>query len=118
MTVDQIARICHEINRGYCRALGDLSHKSWGQAPAWQKNSAKDGVRAIMADPTITPRGSHERWMAHKIAEGWRYGEEKDPEARTHPCIVPYDQLPVQQKLKDELFVTTVKTLARLHARG
>lgn len=32
--------------------------------------------------------------MANKIADGWKYGEAKDPEAKTHPCLVPFDKLP------------------------
>lgn len=117
MTVDQIARICHELNRAYCKAMGDHSHKSWAKAPAWQRRSAKDGVRAMRMRPEMTPAESHANWMAHKLAEGWTYGPEKDSEAKTHPCMVPYDRLPLEQQLKDALFVTTVKTLARLAAR-
>lgn len=40
------------------------------------------------------------------------YGEVKDGEAKTHPCLVPYEQLPPAQRLKDDLFAAIVRTLA------
>jgi hypothetical protein len=42
--------------------------------------------------------------MKDKVEAGWVYGDEKNPEAKTHPCIVEYHQLPEFQKFKDEIF--------------
>jgi len=39
-----------------------------------------------------------------KVDSGWVYGEVKDVEKKTHPCIVPYEQLPVEQQSKDYIF--------------
>ena len=30
----------------------------------------------------------HESWCAAKVRDGWIYGDVKDAEARTHPCLV------------------------------
>ena len=117
MTVDQIARICHEVLRGYCRSQRDFSYDAWAKALAWQKRGAIEGVKLILMKPSMTPADSHKAWMDRKVAEGWRYGEEIDPKALTHPHIFPFHQLKVTDQLQYELFVTTVKTLARLHAR-
>jgi len=35
----------------------------------------------------------------------------KDPEKKQHPCFVPYDELPIQQRRKDALFVSIVRAL-------
>jgi len=43
----------------------------------------------------------HESWCAFKRADGWVYGEVKDGDAKTHPQLIPYDQLDAGQKLKD-----------------
>lgn len=43
----------------------------------------------------------HDRWMAQKISQGYVWGEAKDDEKKTHPCIVPYDALPENEKDKD-----------------
>jgi hypothetical protein len=45
MKNEQIARVCHEVNRAYCESLGDMSQPSWEDAPQWQKDSAMLGVK-------------------------------------------------------------------------
>jgi len=47
--------------------------------------------------------------MKQKRDDGWVYGEVKDPERKTHPCMVPYDDLPIEQRAKDTLFGATVR---------
>lgn len=111
MNHEQIAKVCHEVNAAYCAALGDLSQPTWENAPEWQRASARMGVDLhTMGD--FGPEASHISWMKQKIAEGWVYGEVKDPVAKTHPCIVPFDQLPREQQAKDYIFMTIVHQLA------
>ena len=43
------------------------------------------------------------------VADGWVYGIVKDPESKTHPCLVPYQDLPAEQRIKDSLFGLTVR---------
>lgn len=106
-----IARVAHEINRAYCTAIGDNSQPAWEDAPQWQKDSAIAGVEAILGNLETTPEQSHENWSAHKIAEGWVFGPVKDPVAKEHPCLVPYSELPVEQRVKDYLFGAVVRQL-------
>jgi len=98
------AKICHEANRAYCQALGDYSQVPWDEAPDWQKESAILGVRLHLENPDAGPEASHESWVAHKIADGWAYGSVKDPAAKKHPCIVPFNELPREQQAKDFIF--------------
>lgn len=53
-----------------------------------------------------------ESWMADKIKTGWIWGEVKDPERKTHPCIKPYEQLPFRERVKDYVFRAVVKAMA------
>jgi len=55
-------------------------------------------------DRTKSPEESHEKWMETYKKMGWKYGEKRDPEAKTHPDMVPYDELPQKEKDKDEIF--------------
>lgn len=109
---DFIASVCHEVNRAYCAAIGDHSQPVWAEAPQWQKDSAIAGVKAVMANRDGTPEDSHKGWFAHKEADGWVYGPVKDPALKQHPCMVPYDQLPTEQRVKDHLFRAIVLSLA------
>ena len=109
-----IASIAHAINAAYCASLGDTSQPAWADAPEWQQKSALAGVEMHLANPDATPEQSHESWLAQKLAEGWTYGPEKNVETKQHPCCVPYDQLPQEQKAKDYLFRAVVHALKDL----
>jgi hypothetical protein len=110
-----IAMACHEVNRAYCQALGDLSQPAWADAPDWQKDSAMLGVELHAGNPDAGPQASHESWMAQKLADGWVYGEVKDPGAKTHPCLVPFADLPVDQQAKDFIFRAVVHSMLSAH---
>jgi len=103
-----LAKKCHEMNRTYCRALGDFSQLAWEDAPEWQRVSAIKGVEFHMANPDAGPDASHRSWLAQKQREGWVYGPEKSAEKKEHPCIVPFEQLPAAQQAKDYLFKQVV----------
>jgi hypothetical protein len=110
------AFVAHEVNRAYCEHLGDDSQQPWSEAPQWVRDSALAGVVAHAERSDITPAQSHSLWMAHKQAEGWAYGEIKDENEKTHPCMVPYADLPEKERLKDKLFGAVVKAMLSLEA--
>lgn len=111
------ARLAREVNRAYCAAIGDMTQLTWAHAPRWQQASAIEGVRGILEETITGPGDAHRSWCAQKRADGWVWGPVKDADARTHPCMVPFDQLPLEQQVKDHLFVATVQTaLAVLRA--
>ena len=104
------ARAAHEVNRAWCILNGDNSQVAWELAPQWQRDSAIRGVMGVLDGNT--PEQQHEAWSADKYADGWIYGPIKDANAKTHPCLVPYGDLPEVQRAKDGLFVATVKAMA------
>ena len=108
---DRIAEVAHEVNRAYCNALGDHSQPEWKDAPQWQRDSARLGVDMHVENPDAGPQASHVSWMAQKESEGWVYGDEKRPDLKQHPCMVPFDQLPREQQAKDHLFRGVVHAL-------
>lgn len=115
MMIEVAAELCHEANRAYCKALGDDSQPHWGDAPEWQRASAIAGVEFHIANPDAGPSHSHDSWLRQKEADGWKHGPVKDAEKKEHPCFVPYDQLPPEQKAKDYIFGAIVKTIAGIN---
>lgn len=114
MNIEAIARIAHEVNRAYCKVLGDESQAEWEKAPQWQRESVIAGVQAHIANPSMTPQQSHEEWLKHKEKEGWVYGPVKNPEKKEHPCFCPYDELPREQRAKDGIFSAVIAEVRRL----
>ena len=107
---EQIAKTCHEVNRAWCNQNGDFTQPVWELAPIWQQQSAINGVLYHQSHPESTPADSHESWMKEKLDDGWVYGEVKDAEKKTHPCIVPHSELPGVDQIKDVLFLAVVRS--------
>jgi hypothetical protein len=113
MTHEEIAKVVHQANKAYCESLGDKSQVDWEQAPGWQKKSYIEGVKQRADHAAIAPAQMHTLWMKSKEADGWVYGETKDTVKKTHPCMVPYKELPVEQQVKDHLFLAIASTLLK-----
>jgi RyR domain len=117
VSVEEIAKVCHETNRAYCLSQGDASQMPWEQAPEWQKESCIKGVLFHLEHPNSKPSDSHESWLKEKLSTGWKYGPAKDPDKKEHPCCVPFEQLPKDQQAKDFLFITIVRQLVGLQTK-
>ncbi len=111
MKIEDIAKAAHEINKAYCESISDYSQKPWDESPEWQKSSVINGVKFHLENPDASPSASHESWMIQKTQEGWKYGKVKDADKKEHPCYLPYDQLPVEQRSKDYLFKQVIHSL-------
>lgn len=107
-----IAKVCHEANKAYCESIGDYSLKPWENCPEWQKQSSINGVRFKLKNLNATPEDMHNFWMQERYATGWKYGTVKDEVKKEHPCMVSYNLLPPEQRAKDHIFGSIVKSLA------
>ena len=57
----------------------------------------------------------HEVWAEARIRQGWTYGEQRNDELKTHPCLVPYEDLPEEEKEYDRnTSVETLKLILKL----
>lgn len=104
-----IARVIHEANRALQKVNGDPVSPPFDEAPEWMIDSTLDGINH--AQQGTTPEESHKNWMQARLNDGWVYGPEKDETTKTHPCLVPYEALPPEQKVKDALFLAIFTTL-------
>lgn len=109
--IERIAVVCHEANRVYCLTLGDNSQLTWNDAPDWQRDSIIKGVEFCIANPSAPASANHDAWLEHKASEGWTYDPVKDAVTKTHPCMVSYWLLPVEQRRKDALIKAIVAAL-------
>lgn len=54
-------------------------------------------------------KNTHEVWAEGRLRDGWTYGEERDDAKRTHPCLIPYEELSEEEKAFDR--ATSMETL-------
>lgn len=63
----------------------------------------------------VIAKNVHEVWSASRIKEGWVYGEVRDDEKKTTPCLVPYEELPEIEKEYDrKTAFETIKLIVKL----
>lgn len=129
--IRKVAMVCHTAWYAYTVVGLREAGQPWHTAPEWQKESICAGVRSWnrwvnelttqefeelslesgmrAAIDHLAPT-AHQEWSDHKISEGWVFGENKDSDAKTHPCLVDYDQLSSAQRLKDDVALVAYLT--------
>lgn len=57
----------------------------------------------------------HEVWAESRMKQGWKYGRQRNDELKTHPCLVPYEELPEEEKEYDRnTSIGTLKLIMKL----
>lgn len=57
----------------------------------------------------------HEVWAQSRIEQGWKYGEERSDNQKTHPCLIPYSMLSETEKAYDrDTAISTLKLICKL----
>ena len=56
----------------------------------------------------------HDDWMDGKLHFGWKYSPERNDAERLHDCLLPWAELPVEQKDKDRRAAMNVVKLVKL----
>ena len=60
----------------------------------------------------------HEVWAETRIKQGWTYGPERNDKQKKHPCLIPYEELPEEEKEYDRgTSVGTLKLILKLGFR-
>ena len=75
--------------------------------------SLPDGLDSLVEQMS---KNSHEIWAESRIRQGWTYGELRNDELKTHPCLVPFEELPDSEKEYDRK--TTIDTLKLIMKLG
>jgi hypothetical protein len=61
-------------------------------------------------------KNAHEVWAKERMAQGWRFGSERNDARKEHPSLIPYEQLPESEKIYDRN--TAIQTLKAIVASG
>lgn len=104
------AQVAHEVLRAYRGVIGDNGQDPWSQLEPWRRDSLVQGAELALSG--ATPEHQHETWLENRQRAGWTYGDVEDAVAKTHPAMVPYDMLPMPQRVKGALFQAAVRAVA------
>lgn len=113
-----IAVACHSALYAYTvMGLGEPG-EPWSSASEAHRNSIRHAVAFWDALPDDIPfdemcAASHVAWMQYKKRDGWVWGPVKDVAKKEHPCMMPYDALPPEQRKKDAVAVRTFIEMKR-----
>lgn len=75
--------------------------------------SLPDELRPLIEEMA---KNVHEVWAHNRMNEGWTYGTQRNDEKKTHPCLVPYEELPESEKDYDR--ATSQETLKLIIQSG
>lgn len=110
-TVEFVAILVHQLNDTYRSLIGETPKGAWETLDEDVKQSTVKGIVYILQNPDVTPAEVHAKWVEERTCEGWSFGETMDPDAKTHPCLTPYEDLPLAHRMKDYLYCSTVKAV-------
>lgn len=106
-----IARVAHHAWVSYQMGAG----QSYNVEPTpSQIESQRDGVRFFLQNPNATPKENHDNWMKCRLDAGWKWGPLKDAKKLEHPDLVPYEQLPEVERMKDEMDIEARRFALRM----
>lgn len=111
--IEKIARVMHESVRAWQVANGQAASPPWSRAAKWMRESSFAGVKFAVDNPNAPASAQHDQWMKEKRDSGWVFGEIKDPAAKTHPLLIPYQELPELERRKDALVHAVIVSLTK-----
>jgi hypothetical protein len=140
--LDDLSAVAHEI---YCEGLKNRAESTYAATVAYEelpenfKEQNRQNVRDIpvklaCAGYAMIPARSneppfnfpgdaleflaekeHERWMQVKQQDGWKFGPVTDKDKKLNQCLVPWTDLPEEEKEKDR---DMVRGIPKMLARG
>ena len=96
---EELAEVCHEANRIVQKHLSDeCPSPHWDDDDEFIKKTCIGEVQMILMG--YTPEETHAHWCDELFDRGYICGPVKSREMKTHPCLVPFKDLPLEQKRK------------------
>ena len=104
VTVPELAEALHTVTRLLGRTDGQTI-STWAELGNEDRLRSAMAINAIMRDSTRTAEELHNLWLQIKVSMGWKYGPVYNLGKLEHPCIISFDRLPTEEKLKDEIWL-------------
>lgn len=117
-TVERRAVFVYEAARlAACAAEAPIIPEQWNDRDEAFRAQFRNVIEQQCGpDRKDSPEELHDDWVMAYEAMGWRFGPTRDAAAKTHPDMVPYDELGQLEQDKDAVFVALCE-IARLWIR-
>lgn len=106
---EQIAKTCHAVHRAYCNESLLPTQPEWDSVDDNHKQVIIDSVKKIFDGEITSKEQSHNNFVAMKKSQGWTFGNYSMGDKK-NPRLVPFEQLNIHDKIKENLFFETVKS--------
>ena len=104
------AMTAHEANRAFCSSQG-TPQPHWEDMTEDYKARTLAAVKAIKANPELTPEAHHKLWLKAMKQAGWTKGKVRCHDLRQSPCMVSYAFLAPADQAKSILFINVVRAV-------
>lgn len=111
--VELLTEVAHELQYRICLCLdggGELI--PWRKMSEREKKFAVDGV-VYTATDGLSIEERHEKWVKCQGALGWKVGKVYDKAVKEDPFLVAWDKLPVECRVRYEIFDVLLEIVKR-----
>ena len=99
---EQLSEDLKGANRSFADGIGaKLEAAGCALVPAPLTATNGGGFSFTDAEVEDLAMMEHDRWVRDKERDGWHYGPERNDEQKLHPLMVPWEELPDEQRDKD-----------------
>lgn len=112
--LERQAIFTYEVARLQAAAVNaPIVPEPWSQRDeAFRKQYLAITAKQMGPDHFSDPVAAHDSWWQKYIDMGWTYGPVRDVEAKTHPDMVPFEDLGWEERIKDAVWIA-LNDLAR-----
>ncbi len=113
---EKIAKLIYEATRMEAEwSKRSIVPEEWENRDEKFRNQFVDIIgKYLSLDKLPTPPEAHDSWMEAYFKMGWKYGKARNVEKKTHPDLLPFDELPQDERDKDAIFLAFVWLAKRL----
>jgi len=107
-----VAAVAYAANREFSKIVGGKPfNPPWEEYPEDLKLNLIQAVRNTMKQKIVSAKLSHLQWVKDRLDMGYEKGENINWKKKTHPDLVPFEELPMPAQLKSVLFLAIVNSL-------
>jgi hypothetical protein len=106
--IEQIAKTAHAVHRAYCLEMDIPTQPKWEDVDSEHKDVVYNSIKHILSGSIKSAEDSHNKFVESKHARGWKFGEVYSIEDKLNPRLVDFNELTLEQRIKEKLFFECV----------